>query len=359
MAKTIGVLVVDDSAFMRRMLTDILESSGDIKVVGTAKNGFDALESVKTLKPDVITLDVEMPSMDGLSCLKQLQKITATPVIMLSSLTKSGELATIEALEAGAIDFITKPTGLFDISGEEKRKEIIEKIRIAGRITKKRLAENKQTAASPVHHIEYQGLKGDKLKTLVAIGTSTGGPRALQEVLISIPGDIPAALIIVQHMPPGFTKSLAERLNSLSALNVKEGEHDEIIKPGYAYLAPGDYHMEVQSTSGEALRIKLTKDPPVSGHRPAVNTMMNSIARAKFPDVIGVIMTGMGNDGKEGIVNIKKSNRGIIISQDEQSCVVYGMPKAAESTGIVDEVVPLKKIAEVIVKYMGVDQVWT
>jgi len=359
MAKTIGVLVVDDSAFMRRMLTDILESSGDIKVLGTARNGFEALESVKTLKPDVITLDVEMPAMDGLSCLKQLQKITTTPVVMLSSFTSDGARATIEALEAGAIDFITKPTGIFDISGEEKKNEIIEKIRIAGRITKKRLAKNLPVSAAPVQHIEYQGKKSDRLKTLVAIGTSTGGPRALQEVLTCMPGNIPAALIIVQHMPPGFTKSLAERLNSLSALNVKEGEHDEIIKPGYAYLAPGDYHMEVQSTPGGALKINLTKDPPVGGHRPAVNTMMNSIARTKFSDVIGVIMTGMGSDGKEGIVNIKKSNKGIILSQDEQSCVVYGMPKAAESTGVVDEVVPLKRIAEVIVKYMGVDQVWT
>jgi len=359
MAKTIGVLVVDDSAFMRRMLTDILESSGDIKVIGTAKNGFEALESVKTLKPDVITLDVEMPAMDGLSCLRELQKITTTPVVMLSSLTSDGARATIEALEAGAIDFITKPTGLFDISGEEKKNEIIEKIRIAGRITKRRLAVNKQVSAAPVQQIEYQGQKSDRLKTLVAIGTSTGGPRALQEVLTCMPGDIPAALVIVQHMPPGFTKSLAERLNSLSALNVKEGEHEEIIKPGYAYLAPGDYHMEIHSAPGGALKINLTKDPPVGGHRPAVNTMMNSIARTKFPDVIGVIMTGMGNDGKEGVVNIKKSNNGIIISQDEKSCVVYGMPKAAESTGVVDEVVPLKKIAEVIVKYMGVDQVWT
>lgn len=359
MAKTIGVLVVDDSAFMRRILTDILESSDDIKVIGAARNGLEALESIKSLKPDVITLDLEMPSMDGLSCLKQLQKITATPVIILSSLTKDGERATIEALEAGAIDFITKPTGLFEISGEEKKKEIIEKIRIASKVSKKRLAENKPLAAVQMQHIEYQGLKGDKLKTLVAIGTSTGGPRALQEVVTCIPGDIPAALIIVQHMPSGFTKSLAERLNTLSTLNVKEGEHDEIIKPGYAYIAPGDYHMEVQGTSGGVLKIKLSKDPLVGGHRPAVNVMMNSIAQTKFPSVIGVIMTGMGNDGKEGIVNIKKSNNGIIISQDEQSCVVYGMPKSAESTGIVDEVVPLKKIAGVIVKYMGVDQAWT
>lgn len=358
MAKSISVMVVDDSAFMRRMLTEILESSDDIKVIGTAKNGLDVLESVKLLKPDVITLDVEMPSMDGLSCLKQLQKITSSPVVMVSSHTKSGERATIEALEAGAIDFITKPTGLFEISGEEKKKEIIEKIRIASRVTKRRRTVHKATAAAPTaptHHIEYKGLKCDKLKTIVAIGTSTGGPRALQEVVTSIPGDIPAALMIVQHMPPGFTKSLADRLNSLSELNVKEGEHDEIIRPGYAYIAPGDYHMEVQSTSGEVLRIKLSKDSPVSGHRPAVNVMMNSIAMTKFPSVIGVIMTGMGNDGTEGIANLKKSNNGIIISQDEQSCVVYGMPKSAVSTGIVDEVVPLKKIAEVIVKYMGVD----
>ena len=358
MAKTIGVMVVDDSAFMRRMLTDILESSGDIKVIGTARNGLDALESLKFLKPDVITLDVEMPSMDGMSCLKHLQKITSSPVIMLSSHTKNGERATIEALEAGAIDFITKPTGLFEISGEEKKKEIIEKIRIASRVTKKRQAIDKvfsTASAATAHQIEYQGLKCDKLKTIIAIGTSTGGPRALQEVVTSIPGDIPAALIIVQHMPPGFTKSLAERLNSLSALNVKEGEDDEIIKPGYAYIAPGDYHMEVKSMPGDALSIKLTKDPPVSGHRPAVNVMMNSIAKTRFPSVIGVIMTGMGSDGKEGVVNLKESNNGIIISQDENSCVVYGMPKAAVSTGVVDEVVPLKKIAEVIVKYMGVD----
>lgn len=358
MAKTINVLVVDDSAFMRRMLTDILESSGDINVIGTARNGLDALESLKFLKPDVITLDVEMPSMDGMSCLKQLQKITSSPVIMLSSHTKNGEKATIEALEAGAIDFITKPTGLFEISGEEKKKEIIEKIRIASRLTKKRHAVDKVATAAPTapaHQIEYQGRKCDKLKTIVAIGTSTGGPRALQEVLASIPGDIPAALIIVQHMPPGFTKSLAERLNSLSALNVKEGEHDEIIRPGYAYIAPGDYHMEVKSMPGDVLGIKLSKDPPVGGHRPAVNVMMNSIAKTRFPSVIGVIMTGMGSDGKEGVSNLKESNNGIIISQDEESCVVYGMPKAAVSTGIVDEVVPLKEIAEVIVKYMGVD----
>jgi len=354
MSKTIGVLVVDDSAFMRRILTDILESSGDIKVVGTARNGIEAIDSITRLKPDVITLDIEMPEMDGLECLKQLQKLTSTPVIMLSSLTRHGERATIEALEAGAIDFITKPVGLFEISGEEKKKEIIEKIKIAGRIAKKGLLKHTPKTVSPVRLIEYSGAKCEKLEALIAIGTSTGGPKALQEVIPYIPGNIPAAILIVQHMPPGFTKSLAERLNSLSSLTVKEGEHNEIIKPGYVYIAPGDYHMRVKREQGEELKIVLSKDSPVGSHRPSVNVLMNSIADTEFPFVIGVIMTGMGNDGKEGIVNIKKRNNGIIISQDEKSCVVYGMPKSAVSTGIVDEVVPLKDIAGVIVKYMGV-----
>lgn len=354
MSGTIGVLVVDDSAFMRRVLTDILESSGDIKVVGTAINGIDAIDSIKRLKPDVITLDVEMPEMNGLECLKQLQKLTSTPVIMLSSLTKEGERATIEALEAGAIDFITKPVGLFDISGEEKKKEIIEKVRIAAAIARKGRLRRRPKAMAPVRHIEYSSVKCDKLETLIAIGTSTGGPRALQEVIPYIPGNIPAALLIVQHMPPGFTRSLAERLNSLSSLTVKEGEHNEIIRPGYAYVAPGDYHMKVRREPGEEYRIILSKDSPVGSHRPSVNVLMNSIADTKHPSVIGVIMTGMGNDGTEGIVNIKKNNKGIIISQDEKSCVVYGMPKSAVSTGMVDEVVPLKDMAGVIVKYMGV-----
>ncbi len=359
MAKPIEVLVVDDSAFMRRMLTDILESTGEIKVIGTAKNGLEALEFARDTKPDVITLDVEMPSMGGLSCLKELQKFSTIPVIMLSGLTREGTQATIKALEAGAIDFITKPEGLFDISGEEKKKEIIETIKVAKRIGKRKHKASQAEPAVPVGHIEYKGRKESKLETLIAIGTSTGGPRALQEVVPFIPRDIPAALLIVQHMPPRFTKSLAERLNSISSLEVKEAEHGEVIQAGYAYIAPGDFHMEVNRASDEKLKIMLTKEPPVRAHRPSVNVMMNSIARIQFPNVIGVVMTGMGNDGKEGVVNIKKSNNGTIIVQDEESCVVYGMPKSAVGTGVVDAIVPLKGIAEVLVKYTGVDRIWT
>lgn len=356
MAKSIDVLVVDDSAFMRKVLTDILESAGDIKVLSTAKNGVEALKKAKATEFDVITLDVEMPSMDGLSCLKELQKITDAPVIMFSSVTSSGEKATIHALEAGAIDFITKPAGLFEIAGDEKKKEIIEKIRMAKGIKRKRSKTGNTESVRATIHTEPECKSESKLKTLIAMGTSTGGPKALQEVLSFIPENIPAALVIVQHMPPGFTKSLAERLNTLSNLTVKEAEDDELIKPGYAYIAPGDFHMEVRKTLNDILRIKLNKEPPVGGHRPAVNVMMNSIAATKFPSVIGVIMTGMGADGSEGIVNIKNTNKGTIISQDEKSCVVYGMPKSAVNTGVVDAVVPLKEIAEVIVKYMGVDQ---
>lgn len=181
----------------------------------------------------------------------------------------------------------------------------------------------------------------------------------MHEVLHNIPENIPAAFIIVQHMPSGFTKSLAKRLNALCNVLVKEAEDDEIIKQGYAYIAPGDFHMEVRRTSDDILKIKLTKEAPAGGHRPSVDVMMDSIAATGFSSVIGVIMTGMGSDGSKGIVNIKKSNKGIIISQDEKSCVVYGMPKSAVNTGVVDAVVPLEEIAEVIIKYVGVDQLWT
>lgn len=193
------------------------------------------------------------------------------------------------------------------------------------------------------------------LKTLVAIGVSTGGPRALQEVLKHIPHSIPAAILIVQHMPTGFTKTLAERLNAISGICVKEAEDGEIVRSGYAYMAPGDYHMRVVMTSNKILRIVLSQEPPIGGLRPSVNVMMNSIAETRFPKVVGVIMTGMGADGSEGIVNIKKSNSATIIAQDEKSCVVYGMPKSAVKTGCVDVVVPLNKISEQIVKYVGVE----
>ncbi len=356
MKRNISVLVVDDSAFMRKILTDILESAGDIDVKATANNGVDALEKAKAGNFDVITLDVEMPYLDGISCLKELQKITDSHIIMLSSHTISGEKATIDALEAGAIDFITKPASLFDIAGEKKKKEIIEKVRMTRNIRKRVVKQSKAKPVPVLVNTEKENRRCEELRALIAIGTSTGGPKALQTVIPNIPGDIPAAVLVVQHMPAGFTRSLAERLNMLSSLVVKEAENNEVIKPGHVYIAPGDYHMEVHKNALNVLYIKLTQLPPVGGHRPSVDVMMNSIASTNFPNVIGIIMTGMGSDGSEGVTNIKNKNKGIIISQDGKSCIVNGMPQSAINTGVVDEVVPLKKIAEVIVKYLGVDQ---
>jgi two-component system chemotaxis response regulator CheB len=354
MAKTIEVLVIDDSAFMRKVLQDILDSTHDIKVVGTAKNGLEALDMARELHPDVITLDLNMPSMDGLTCLRELQNITDTPVIMLSSLTVDGGKATIEALESGAIDFITKPSNIFDISGEQKKDEIIKKIRMAYGFSRKKQTSRKKTVQAQAA-LEHRH-KCTEIKALIAIGTSTGGPRALQEVIPYIPEDIPAAVLVVQHMPPGFTRSLAERLDSISGMTVKEGEDDELIRPGHVYIAPGDYHMEVRKDDDGKMKIRLTKDEPVKGHRPSVNVLMKSIARTRFPNVIGVIMTGMGNDGKDGVMSIKEHNKGVVICQDEMSSVVYGMPKAVVNSGLADAVVPLKEIAGMIVKYMGVEQ---
>lgn len=219
----------------------------------------------------------------------------------------------------------------------------------------------KSEEVSGVHSFRHgeqmneKSCKSKEIKALVAIGVSTGGPKALQEVIKFIPQNVPAAILIVQHMPTGFTKTLAERLNAISSICVKEAEDGEIVQPGHAYIAPGDYHMKVVMTKDKSLKIKLSKEPPIGGLRPSVNVMMNSVAETRFPKVIGVIMTGMGSDGSEGIVNIKQYNNGIIIAQDEETSVVYGMPRAAVKTGCVDLVVPLNDISKQIVKYVGVE----
>lgn len=364
----IKVLVVDDSAFMRKIIQDILSSDNEIKVISTARNGKEALEKVKSLKPDVITLDVEMPEVDGLSCLKEINKITDIPVIMLSGLTREGADLTIRALESGAIDFITKPVNLFSLAGEEKKKELIEKIKMAYRTENKTKQPPLQT---PVVEVKPQNnfkpinnlLKPLNKSTstykgtlnIVAIGTSTGGPRALQSVIPFIPEGIPAAILIVQHMPPNFTKSLADRLNDMSKINVKEAEEGDILVAGTAYIAPGDFHMRVNKQKNGTYVIKLDKEPPVGGHRPSVNVMMNSLSATGINgNVVGVIMTGMGSDGSDGLVMLKNKNKAFTIAQDEKSCVVYGMPKSAFLTGAVDVVVPLNDIYNEILKHMEV-----
>ena len=354
----IKVLVVDDSAFMRKVIADMISSDKDMEVVGVARNGEEALQMIVNQKPDVVTMDVEMPKMDGLTALKQIMEVSPMPVIMLSSLTTNGAVETLKALDYGAFDFITKPTSLIKVSTPEVREELLSKIRIASRTkVNKPMAINRQPRPTPVFNKEEQTKPKiqqgkTKFKKLIAIGTSTGGPRALQDVIPFIPRDIDAGILIVQHTPPGFTKSLAERLDSMSQINVKEAEDGDVIVAGVAYLAPGDSHIKVSKQSGQYV-IKLDNGDRVSGHEPSVDAMMYSIASLGEKNVIGVIMTGMGADGADGLSKIK-ANNGYVIAQDEDSCVVFGMPKSTIKLGVVDKVVSLTYIANEIVKAMEV-----
>ena len=346
----IRVLIVDDSVFMKRVLQDILSGDPDIEVVGLAKNGKEALEIARWVKPDVITLDIEMPVMDGLTCLKLLMEQGPYAVIMISSITDEGAKATIDALALGAVDFIKKPANIFLMSSEEKRKLIIEKVKIA-----KQAALNDLRKKADIMRKQFAGNKAQAIKKVIAIGTSTGGPRALQSVLPYLPGDLPAAVLIVQHMPRGFTRSLASRLNEISELTVKEAEDNETMKAGFAYIAPGDKHLLMERDRNDFI-LRLDDSEPVSGHRPSYNKMLYSIADTDMTDIIGVIMTGMGSDGSNGLKILKEKRNIHIIAQDEKTCVVYGMPRVVTEMGIADQVVPLQQIPEAILNFMGVQR---
>lgn len=350
----IRVLVVDDSALMRRTIQNLLLQDPDIDVIGFAKDGLEAISKAKELNPDVITLDIEMPNMDGMSCLESLQKQGTYGIIIVSSLEQEKASATIRALELGAFDFISKPTNIFDMAFQGKNAEIIDKVKLAFRTLKKAdilKEQNKKVAVSNTDH----NYKAPELKYIVAVGISTGGPRALTSILPQFPGDLPAALVIVQHMPPGFTQSLALRLNEMSELNVKEAEDNEEVRAGMAYIAPGDYHVTFVN-DGSRLRIKLDKSPPIGGLRPNVDVMMASLAETATKPIIGVIMTGMGSDGSKGLKELKKKKKAFVIAQDESSSIVFGMPRSAIELGIVDKTVPLNEIPTSIMNFMGVRQ---
>lgn len=386
----IRVLIADDSAFMRKVLSDMFARQSDFQVVGTAVNGKDTIEKVKNLRPDLLTLDVQMPVMDGLEALAIIMEECPLPVVMVSSMTQRGTDATVRALALGAVDFISKAGGpISKIDSIEI--ELLQKCREAAKahvskvkpaadtrpltftpkpkepepppVTKKIEVKRKTgfvfgqkpaitrvpafTPTAPVRPAPPIS-SGAPNKKLVAIGTSTGGPQALQTVITRLPGNLPCGVVIVQHMPAGFTKSLADRLNSISEIAVKEAEDDEIIKAGQVYIAPGNYHLRVAPIAGSGKKIVLSQEPPVGNHRPAVNVMFDSVAQFGT-DLVSVIMTGMGSDGCEGMKKIK-ANGGYSIAQDEASCVVYGMPKAVVEAGLADEVQPLTKIAEAIVE---------
>lgn len=354
----VKVLVVDDSAFMRTVISDMINRSNDLMVVGTARDGNDALAKINQMNPDVVTMDVEMPQMDGLSALERIMQEHPVPVIMLSSLTKHGAEQTLKALQLGAVDFIGKPAGRLSPDITQIKDDILEKIRVAAGAKKKlqnlisRIPETNITSpkVSAPKVVSY----GSKLNKLVLIGTSTGGPKALYQVLPHFPASINAGILVVQHMPPGFTRSLAERLDSMSQIRVKEAEHGEKIVPGTAYIAPGDFHLKViaQSVAGtKELIVNLDKSPPRGALRPAADVMLESVAQEFWSHMVCVIMTGMGHDGAAALPALKQ--RGAqIIAEDQSTCIVYGMPKAAVETGLVDRVVRLPDIYLEVLKML-------
>ncbi len=314
----------------------MLNSDPQIEVCDIARNGIEAIEKIKELKPDAVTMDVEMPQMDGLTALGHIMKDCPVPVVMLSTLTEAGADATLKALDLGAVDYVQKPSGAISLDVRKVQSALLEKVKSAARSKPRKRVEMKSAPLKYTPHAKTR---------IIAIGTSTGGPSSLAEIIPLFPADTPP-ILIVQHMPPDFTARFAERLDVNSAIRVKEAGAGDRLEPGLALLAPGDYHMTV----GKDGRVHLNKNPKVHGVRPAVDPMMITAAEVYGSNMIGVIMTGMGQDGASGIEVIKK-NRGFTIAQDEESCVVYGMPMEAYKTGCVDRVVPLSQIpAEVLRK---------
>lgn len=351
MSKKVKVLVVDDSAFMRKIISDFINSDSRLEVVGTARNGEDAIRKIGEINPDVLTMDVEMPVMNGLEALKIIMTASPLPVVMLSSTTKEGTNNTLLAMQYGAIDFIAKPSGAISLDLHKVKEDIINKVYIASKANLKGVAHKEKEQGKVKKIVENLNRTVATNKKIVCIGTSTGGPRALQQVLTKLPKDINVPILIVQHMPPGFTKSLATRLDSLCQINVKEAEDGELIKKNTAYIAPGGYHLKTKLV-GTSLAIHLDQSEPINGHRPSVDVMFESLTSITAYEKIAVIMTGMGADGARSLVALKSEGNTVAIAEAEESSIVFGMPKAAIATNKVDEVTHLDKIASTILKYL-------
>lgn len=344
MSKT-KVLVVDDSALMRQLITELLAKEPDLEVVGSASDPYKAREKILETKPDVLTLDVEMPRMDGLTFLGKLMRSRPMPVVMVSSLTEKGCDTTLKALELGAVDFVTKPK-IDVIDGmAELGQEIVEKVRLASRAKVFRTTAPEQCDAEIAVHSEALITSTHRV---IAIGTSTGGTQALSQVLPKLPTNIPGIVVVI-HMPPGFTKRYAKRLNETCALEVKEAEDGDVVLPGHVLVAPGNFHLELRR-SGARYYVRTDESAPVNQFRPSVDVLFNSCAKYLGTNGLGVIMTGMGNDGAAGLLAMKQAGASTI-AQDEQSCVVFGMPKEAIKAGAADQVLPLESISQGIMEY--------
>jgi len=347
--RKIRVLIVDDSAIVRKIFTQELSKYPDIEVVGTAPDPYIARDKIVALKPDVITLDIEMPRMDGLTFLKKLMKYYPIPTIVVSSLTPKNSTMALEALEAGAVEVLAKPGGSYSVG--DMSVQLVEKIRAAARA---RLL--KAPSETPTVGIVKEAPKLSLTQTthkIIAMGASTGGTEALKAVLMQMPPTSPG-IVIVQHMPPKFTQAFAERLNSLCQLTVKEAQNGDAVIPGVALIAPGNYHM-VLKRSGARYYVEIKDGPLVCYQRPSVDVLFHSVARYAGPNAVGVIMTGMGRDGASGLLEMKKAGAKTI-AQDEETCVVFGMPKEAIKLGAVDVVAPLQDIPKVILNMLQEDE---
>ncbi len=344
--RPIRVLVVDDSSFMRQSLKKMLDSDPGIQVVATARDGLDGLEKVDRFEPDVITLDVEMPRLDGLGALARIMATTPRPVIMVSSLTTEGAESTLTALELGAMDFISKDLGHAGHDIVSIRNQLVEKVKaVAGRRVRSFLARGRSQPLVPAKALP--GVRRGEVG-LVAIGASTGGPPALQTILTRLPGNFPAPIVIVQHMPPAFTGPFARRLDSVCALTVTEADHGQLLESARAYIAPGGKHLTLGRV-GTQVRVTLSDEPAQTLHRPSADVMMTSAAQSYRRRCLGVILTGMGHDGRDGMGAIQRY-QGRTLAQDEASCVVYGMPRAVVEADLADAVVDLDDMAPVIAR---------
>ncbi|WP_186118060.1 protein-glutamate methylesterase/protein-glutamine glutaminase [Burkholderia gladioli] len=346
----IKVLCVDDSALIRSLMTEIINSQPDMAVCATAPDPLVARELIKQHNPDVLTLDVEMPRMDGLDFLERLMRLRPMPVVMVSSLTERGSEITLRALELGAVDFVTKPRvgirdGMLDYA-----EKLADKIRAAARARVRQAAPARPAAAAGQASAPLMNNPLVSTEKLLIVGASTGGTEAIRELLVPLPPDAPAVLI-AQHMPPGFTKSFAQRLNTLCRIAVKEAEHGERVLPGHAYIAPGHAHL-LLARSGANYLAHLSDEPPVNRHRPSVDVLFRSAALHAGKNAIGVILTGMGRDGAAGLLEMKRAGAHTF-AQDEASCVVFGMPREAIALGGADEVVPLNEMSRRVLAAMG------
>jgi two-component system chemotaxis response regulator CheB len=347
--RKIRVLIVDDSALVRNVLTEILAADPGIEVVGTAPDPYVAREKIKALNPDVLTLDVEMPRMDGITFLGNLMRLRPMPVVMVSTLTEKGAETTLEALALGAVDFVAKPRE--DVSGRlgDYAEEIIGKVKAAARASVRALARDASPAAATGKPAKAAAGAGRAAERLIAIGSSTGGTEAVKDILVHLPPDAPG-IVIAQHIPPGFSAAFARRLDDLTALTVCEAVDRQPILTGHAYVAPGGRHLHVERESSRYL-CRVTDDAPVNLHKPSVDVLFHSVAKCAGDRAVGAILTGMGNDGAKGLKAMREAGA-TTIAQDQATSVVWGMPGEAVKLGAVAAVLPLWKIADALMGNM-------